>query len=55
MVRDETLAWLKTQELVVFGFQAGEPGLGMDALVIVPANAAFFALGSGDAARHYPL
>ncbi len=44
-VRDETFAWLKTQELAMFGFLAGEPGMGLDVLAIVPANAAFFALG----------
>ena len=44
-VRDETLAWLKTQELIVFGFMAGEPGMGVEALALIPANAGFFALG----------
>ncbi len=44
-VRKETFEWLKTQELVIFGFVAGRPGLGVDALAIVPANAGFFALG----------
>ena len=36
--------WLKSQELVMFGFVAGGIGMGMDALVIAPANAGFFAL-----------
>ena len=44
-VRDETFAWLKTQELAMFGFLAGERGMGLDVLAIAPANAAFFALG----------
>ena len=44
-VRAETFAWLKTQELLVFGFIAGQPEMGMEALAIVPANAAFFAFG----------
>lgn len=44
-VRQETFAWLKTQELAVFPFVAGMPGKGTDALVIAPANAGFFALG----------
>jgi hypothetical protein len=44
-VRTETFEWLKTQELVIFGFVAGGVGMGMDALVIAPANAGFFALG----------
>ncbi|HEX3051859.1 MAG TPA: DUF4914 family protein [Aggregatilineaceae bacterium] len=42
-VRDEALAWLKTRELVIFGFIAGRPGMGIDALAIAPANAGFFA------------
>jgi hypothetical protein len=44
-LREETFNWLKTQELVIFGFVAGQPGMGVDALVIVPANVGFFALG----------
>jgi hypothetical protein len=42
--RQETFEWLKGQELVMFGFIAGGIGMGMDALVIAPANAGFFAL-----------
>src|SRR5690606_30290954 len=44
-VRQETFAWLKTQELAVFPFTAGMPDKGTDAIVIAPANAGFFALG----------
>jgi len=44
-LREETFAWLKTQELACFAFTAGMPGRGTDALVIAPANAGFFALG----------
>jgi len=44
-VRAESFEWLKTQELAMFGFTAGQPGMGMFALAIVPANAGFFALG----------
>jgi hypothetical protein len=44
-VRTEAFAWLKTQELSLFGFTAGVPDIGVDALAIVPANADFFALG----------
>lgn len=44
-MRDETFDWLKTQELILFGFVAGQPGMGVNALAIVPANAGFFALG----------
>ena len=44
-LRAETFAWLKQQDLVVFPFIAGAPGKGMDAVVVAPANAGFFALG----------
>ena len=44
-LREETFAWLKTQDLAVFPFHAGMAGKGTDALVIAPANAGFFALG----------
>jgi hypothetical protein len=44
-LREQTFAWLKTQELVVFGFETGVPGKGLDALAVAPANAGFFALG----------
>src|SRR5438105_7489027 len=43
--RQQTFEWLKGQELASFGFVAGGAGLGMDAMVIAPANAGFFALG----------
>lgn len=43
--RLETFEWLKTQELAVFVFQAGSATQGLDAVVIAPANAGFFALG----------
>jgi len=44
-VREEAFTWLKNQELAVFAFIAGKPGMGVDALAIVPLNAGFFALG----------
>jgi hypothetical protein len=44
-LRQATFDWLRGQELVMFGFHAGRAGLGMDALVVAPANAGFFALG----------
>jgi hypothetical protein len=44
-VRQEALDWLKSQELAAFAFTAGKPGMGVDALAIVPLNAGFFALG----------
>src|SRR5436305_7929475 len=40
-VRQETFDWLETQDLSMFGFQAGAAGMGMDALVIAPSNAGF--------------
>jgi hypothetical protein len=43
-LRDETFAWLKSQELCVFPFIAGDKTHGLPALVIAPANAGFFAL-----------
>jgi hypothetical protein len=44
-LRAETFDWLKTQPLALFGFIAGQQGMGEDALVIAPANTGFFALG----------
>jgi hypothetical protein len=44
-LRRETFEWLKQQELVVFGFDAGSAKLGVEAIVVAPANAGFFALG----------
>ncbi|WP_309024334.1 DUF4914 family protein [Pelagicoccus sp. SDUM812002] len=44
-LREETFAWLAEQPLAVFPFSAGLPGKGMDAIVVAPANAGFFALG----------
>ncbi|MEM8739755.1 MAG: DUF4914 family protein [Planctomycetota bacterium] len=43
--RQETFAWLKTQDLACFFFNAGRTGKGLPALVIAPANAGFFAMG----------
>lgn len=44
-LRRETLDWLKGQELAAFAFTAGRRKMGMDAIVIAPLNAGFFALG----------
>ncbi|MBU4173963.1 MAG: DUF4914 family protein [Actinobacteria bacterium] len=44
-LRQETLDWLADQELAIFAFRTGRKGMGEDALAVVPANAAFFALG----------
>jgi len=44
-LRERTLNWLKEQNLAVFGFVAGRRKMGMDAVVIAPDNAGFFAFG----------
>jgi hypothetical protein len=44
-MREATFDWLKDQALAMFGYVAGQEDMGMDALVIAPANAGFFALG----------
>jgi hypothetical protein len=46
-LREETLAWLASQDLAVFAFEMGQSGLGADALAVCPANAGFFAFGLG--------
>ncbi len=46
-LKQETFSWLGTQDLAVFAFAMGQPGLGADALAICPANAGFFAFGLG--------
>jgi hypothetical protein len=46
-LREETLTWLASQDLAVFAFAMGQPGLGNDALAVCPANAGFFAFGLG--------
>ncbi len=54
-LREETFAWLKTQHLTLYGFHAGGRDLGMDALVVAPANAAFFAFGLALLQEFVPL
>ena len=46
--RQQTLDWLKTQELVAMPFYAGTDALGYGSLLIVPRQAAFFAAALGD-------
>jgi hypothetical protein len=46
--RQETLDWLKTQELVAMPFYAGPDELGYGSLLIVPRQAAFFAAALAD-------
>ncbi|MBH1941762.1 DUF4914 family protein [Mobilitalea sibirica] len=47
-LRDETLEWLKDQDLIAMAFMAGGYEYGYDALLIAPANAGFFAAGLAD-------
>ena len=44
-LKDETLNWLKEQELAVFFYHAGWEKIGVGGLAIAPANAGFFAMG----------
>ncbi|NPV85648.1 MAG: DUF4914 family protein [Anaerolineae bacterium] len=45
VMRAKTFDWLKKHPLIMYGFTAGRRDIGLDALVIVPANAGFFAFG----------
>ena len=47
-LRKKTFEWLTNQELIVLPFKAGGYQYGYDALLIAPANAAFFACGLAD-------
>lgn len=44
-LREETFEWLKTQHLGMFYFHAGRPGMGYNAVAVIPANTGFFGLG----------
>jgi len=46
-LKKETFSWLASQDLAVFAFAMGKPGVGADALAICPSNAGFFAFGLG--------
>jgi len=46
--RQQTLDWLKTQELVAMPFYAGTDSLGYGSLLIAPRQAAFFAAALAD-------
>ena len=46
--RQQTLDWLKSQELVAMPFYAGTDSLGYGSLLIVPRQAAFFAAALAD-------
>lgn len=45
LLKEETFDWLKTQELAVFFYFAGNGDLGVGGIAIAPANAGFFAMG----------
>lgn len=47
-LRRETMAWLRGQSLLLLPFRAGGAYFGYDALLVCPANAAFFALALAD-------
>lgn len=47
-LRNATFDWLKKQELIVLPFMAGGLEYGYEALLIAPANAAFFAAALAD-------
>jgi len=44
-LRKDTFDWLKQQDLGIFCFFAGRDGIGAGGIAVVPANAAFFAMG----------
>ncbi len=47
-LRKDVFTWLKNRELVVVAFKAGGNEFGYDALLVAPANAAFFAAALAD-------
>lgn len=47
-LRQDTFDWLKKQELILLPFMAGGAEYGYEALLIAPANAAFFACALAD-------
>lgn len=54
-LREETLSWLKSQELAMFFYFAGNMGIGVGGVAIAPANAAFFAMGLAMLQKIMPL
>ncbi len=44
-LQEETFEWMKTQDLALFFYFAGRVSIGSLGIAIVPANAAFFAMG----------
>jgi hypothetical protein len=47
-LREQSLAWLQNQPLLILPFMAGGNDLGYQALLIAPLNAGFFAAGLSD-------
>lgn len=47
-LREETMNWLSSQQLIILPFRAGGKYYGYDSLMICPMNAAFFALSLAD-------
>jgi hypothetical protein len=46
-IRKETFDWIKTQDIILVPFIAGNDKYGVHSLAIIPKNAAFFAFGLG--------
>jgi len=51
----ETFNWLKSQELAVFFYFAGNKDIGVGGIAIAPANAGFFAMGLAMLQRIIPV
>lgn len=45
VVREETVEWLKSQDLALFFYFAGRQNIGSGGIAIAPANSGFFAMG----------
>ncbi|MEN8155544.1 MAG: DUF4914 family protein [Bacteroidota bacterium] len=45
LLQEETLVWMKQQDLSLFFYFAGRAGIGSLGVAVVPSNAAFFAMG----------
>ena len=53
-LRQQTLDWLKGQDLAAFAFVAGPVGIGVPAVVVAPANAGFFAFALAELQQIQP-
>lgn len=54
-LKKETFDWLKTQDLALFFYFAGNNGIGLGGLAITPYNAGFFAMGLAMLQKIVPL